>query len=156
MQFIKNGVKDAKKRDESLKECVPIAEELAQGYGRLERQANVLQSVAVNAMEEIQRDDLKIRIKEKLDEDKLHEIKTILNEAKNIEENRCNSKGTTNIANVLELIGDFKKNLDNDFEIALKALSAAGASMGIIKTMAKDIREFWEDQMMLITMVCFL
>ena len=156
IQFIKIGIKDPKKRDESLKECAPIAEELAKGYGRLDRQASILQSVAFNAMNEIKRDNTKINQKEKIDEAMLHKIKTILNQAEKIEENRCNSKGISNIANVLGLIDGFQNNLDNDFKTALKAISAAGVSMRIIKTMGLGIRVFWEDQVKLIRKVRFL
>ena len=153
LQSIGEGVKDTTKRDASLKKCATIAEKLSKDYGNLERQASALQTNAYNAVIEIEKDNLKISQKEKNDTVVLSKLKSILNQAKKIEEERCNSKSMTDINEVLTLIGGFRNHLREDFELSLKAMSAASVSMKIIKTMALDIKEFWEDQVLLIKTV---
>ena len=154
MHFIKEGVKNPNKRDESLKKCVPLAEKLAKDYEALANKANTLQEVAVTAVIEIERDNLQISKKEEKDAVVLGKIKRILNEAKKLEEERCNSKAMSDISNVMTMIGGFKNNLDNDFAIAMKAMSAASMSMKFVKTMALGIKEFWKNQVSIIKKVC--
>ena len=58
--FIKEIVKDSAKRDESLKKCLPIAQNLAKDYEKLEREASTLKEVSVEAMKQIEKDNLGI------------------------------------------------------------------------------------------------
>ena len=154
LQFVKDGVKDSSKRDESLKKCIPIAEGLANDYKELAKKADTLQDAAVKAVVEIEMDNLKISNKKKKDAEILNKLKSILSEAKKIETAKgCNSMALSNIAEVMNMIKDYNRDLSNDFEIALTAMSSASVSMKIIKTMALDINDYWMDQVSLIKKV---
>ena len=59
----------------------------------------------------------------------------------------------TDITEILKMIGGFQSNLDKDFDTSLKAMSAASVSMKIIKTMTLDMKDYWDDQVLLIKKV---
>ena len=49
IQFIRDGVKNLKAQDDSLKKCALIAERLSKDYESLGKQASALQNVAYDA-----------------------------------------------------------------------------------------------------------
>ena len=153
MNFVKEGVKNPSKEAESLKKCIPLAENLSNDYNALTKKANSLQEVTVTAVMDIEKDNLQISKKEEKDAVILRKIKRILMEAKKVEGERCNSKAMSDILNVMKMIEGFKNNLENDFAIAMKAMSAASMSMKFIKTMALEIRDFWRNQVLIIEKV---